>query len=97
MITESQLEMFQRYEFTRDEWFKIKEKCVETDILFLSTPQNESDLELLHKTMHTIEQEKKVLKAKEAELKKARGVQKLIKDCSNENEKKDVRNRAYGF
>lgn len=47
MITESQLEMFQRYEFTRDEWFKIKEKCVETDILFLSTPQNESDLELL--------------------------------------------------
>jgi len=48
-ITESQLEMFQRYEFSREEWFEIKRKCEEEDIVFLSTPQNKSDLELLLK------------------------------------------------
>ena len=58
---------------------------------------SESDLKLLHKSMDTIEQEKKVLKTKEAELKKARRVQKLIKDCSNENEKKDVRNKTSEY
>jgi sialic acid synthase SpsE len=41
------LEMFKRYEFSRDEWFKIKKKCEETGIMFLSTPQNRSDLDLL--------------------------------------------------
>ena len=41
------LEMFKRYEFSRDEWFAIKEKCDQEDILFLSTPQNYTDLELL--------------------------------------------------
>lgn len=46
-ITESMLEMFKRYEFTNDEWFKIKQKCDELEITFLSTPQNKSDLELL--------------------------------------------------
>jgi sialic acid synthase SpsE len=46
-VTESMLEMFQRYEFTRDEWKLIKTKCDEEQILFLSTPQNRSDLELL--------------------------------------------------
>jgi sialic acid synthase SpsE len=46
-ITESMLEMFKRYEFSRDEWFKIKKKCDEEKILFLSTPQNRTDLDLL--------------------------------------------------
>jgi N,N'-diacetyllegionaminate synthase len=46
-ITESMLEMFKRYEFTRDAWFKIKQRCDEEEILFLSTPQNRSDLDLL--------------------------------------------------
>lgn len=46
-ITESMLEMFRRYEFSREEWFRIKEKCDSEGILFLSTPQNQSDLELL--------------------------------------------------
>lgn len=46
-ITESMLNMFQRYEFSRDEWFQIKQKCDDEKILFLSTPQNQSDLDLL--------------------------------------------------
>ncbi len=46
-VTESMLEMFKRYEFSRDEWFIIKRKCDELGITFLSTPQNVSDLELL--------------------------------------------------
>ena len=46
-VTESMLEMFKRYEFSRDEWFKIKKKCKEVGIMFLSTPQNRSDLDLL--------------------------------------------------
>jgi sialic acid synthase SpsE len=46
-ITESMLEMFKRYEFSRDEWFQIKKKCDEEKIIFLSTPQNRSDLDLL--------------------------------------------------
>jgi sialic acid synthase SpsE len=46
-VTESMLEMFQRYEFTINEWKLIKKKCDEEQILFLSTPQNRSDLELL--------------------------------------------------
>ncbi|EKE02080.1 MAG: hypothetical protein ACD_20C00429G0017 [uncultured bacterium] len=46
-VTESMLEMFKRHEFSRDEWFLIKKKCDEEGILFLSTPQNYSDLELL--------------------------------------------------
>jgi sialic acid synthase SpsE len=41
------LEMFKRYEFSRDEWFRIKNQCDEVGIHFLSTPQNVSDLELL--------------------------------------------------
>jgi len=48
-ITESMLEMFSRYEFSEDEWIKIKEKCDLEKITFLSTPQNFSDLELLLK------------------------------------------------
>jgi len=46
-VTESMLEMFKRYELERHEWFKIKKKCDEEKIIFLSTPQNYSDLELL--------------------------------------------------
>ena len=46
-VTESMFEMFSRYEFTRDEWKKIKQKCDLEGILFLSTPQNRSDLDLL--------------------------------------------------
>jgi sialic acid synthase SpsE len=46
-ITESMLEMFRRYEFTQQEWRLIKNKCDEVGIVFLSTPQNSSDLELL--------------------------------------------------
>jgi len=46
-ITESMLEMVKRYEFSKDEWFQIKRKCDDEDILFLSTPLNKSDLDLL--------------------------------------------------
>lgn len=46
-ITESMLEMFRRYEFNRDQWKLIKNYCDKIGILFLSTPQNRSDLELL--------------------------------------------------
>ncbi|MBC7949307.1 MAG: N-acetylneuraminate synthase family protein [Chitinophagaceae bacterium] len=46
-VTESMLEMFKRYELSRDEWFRIKKRCDELGIIFLSTPQNFSDLELL--------------------------------------------------
>ncbi len=46
-VTESMLEMFKRYEFAREEWFKIKRRCDEEGILFLSTPQNVNDLRLL--------------------------------------------------
>ena len=46
-VIESMFEVFKRYEFTRDEWIIIKQKCDNEDILFLSTPQNRSDLDLL--------------------------------------------------
>ncbi len=46
-ITESMLEMFKRYEFIPDEWYLIKKKCDEENVLFFSTPQNRSDLDLL--------------------------------------------------
>ena len=48
-ITESMLDMFQRCEFSNDEWFKIKQMCDKQKIMFLSTPQNPSDLDLLLK------------------------------------------------
>ena len=46
-ITESMFEMFKRCEFSKTDWVKIKQKCDESKILFLSTPQNRSDLDLL--------------------------------------------------
>jgi sialic acid synthase SpsE len=46
-VTESMLAMFQRYEFNRDDWFRLKAHCDRVGITFLSTPQNVSDLQLL--------------------------------------------------
>lgn len=46
-VTEPQLELFKRCEFSREEWFEIKKKCNEEKIIFLSTPENHSDLDLL--------------------------------------------------
>jgi N,N'-diacetyllegionaminate synthase len=48
-ITESMFEMFKRYEFSIDSWFRIKEFCDKNKIIFLSTPQNSTDLDLLIK------------------------------------------------
>jgi len=46
-VTESMLEMFKRHEFSNEQWKDIKRKCDSDGIMFLSTPQNESDLNLL--------------------------------------------------
>jgi len=46
-ITESMFEVFKRCELSKTEWIKIKQKCDEEKILFLSTPENRSDLDLL--------------------------------------------------
>lgn len=46
-VTESMREMFRRHEFSRESWFAIKKACDDEGILFLSTPQNRSDLDLL--------------------------------------------------
>lgn len=48
-VTESMLAMFKRHEFTFEQWRRIKQKCDRERVLFLSTPQNRSDLELLLK------------------------------------------------
>ncbi|MEO7423549.1 MAG: N-acetylneuraminate synthase family protein, partial [Fibrobacteria bacterium] len=46
-VTESMLAMFRRYQLPAESWVAIKKRCEETGILFLSTPQNRSDLDLL--------------------------------------------------
>lgn len=46
-ITEPMLDMFKRHEFSDEQWSSIKKKCDEENIIFLSTPQNPSDLKLL--------------------------------------------------
>lgn len=46
-VTESMLAMFRRYELRKDDWFAIKRECDRAGIVFLSTPQNRSDLDLL--------------------------------------------------
>ncbi|MBI3553511.1 MAG: N-acetylneuraminate synthase family protein [Elusimicrobia bacterium] len=46
-VTESMLEMFRRYELPKDAWARIKRRCDDEGIGFLSTPQNRSDLDLL--------------------------------------------------
>ncbi len=48
-IKESMLKMFERYEFNEDEWKEIADYCKIKRIIFFSTPQNISDLELLIK------------------------------------------------
>ncbi len=47
IITEPIIDMFERTEFTADEWRELKEFCDKQGILFLSTAGNVSDLELL--------------------------------------------------
>ena len=46
-ITEPIIDMFERSEFKHEEWKEIKQFCDDNEILFLSTPGNVSDLELL--------------------------------------------------
>jgi len=46
-VTESMLAMFRRYELRRQDWDVIKKECESAGILFLSTPQNRSDLDIL--------------------------------------------------
>lgn len=46
-VTEPMLDMFARHEFSPDQWKKLKKRCDEKGIIFLSTPQNFSDLRLL--------------------------------------------------
>ena len=48
-ITESMLEMFQRYELPLNSWWEIREYCQKLDITFFSTPQNIGDLRMLEK------------------------------------------------
>jgi len=46
-ITEPMLDMFRRHEFTKEQWFSIKSECDRQSIMFMSTPQNRADLDLL--------------------------------------------------
>jgi len=46
-ITESMIEMFERYEFSKKEWTDIINHCEKKEIMFLSTPQNKVDLDFL--------------------------------------------------
>ena len=46
-ITESQLDLFKRCELSKDEFREIKKVCDDEGIIFLSTPQNESDFDFL--------------------------------------------------
>ena len=46
-ITEAQMDLFKRCELNKNDFLEIKKKCDEEQILFLSTPQNRSDLDLL--------------------------------------------------
>ena len=46
-IVESMLDMLQRCELHAEEWLEIKNYCNQMGITFLSTPQNNSDLNLL--------------------------------------------------
>jgi N,N'-diacetyllegionaminate synthase len=46
-VTESMLAMFERYEFRPDQWREVKAACDAAGIMFLSTPQNRTDLDLL--------------------------------------------------
>lgn len=46
-ITEPIIDMFERAEFSAEEWKELKQFCDDQSVLFLSTPGNVSDLELL--------------------------------------------------
>ena len=46
-ITESMINMFRRCEFSRNKWFEIKQFCDAENIIFMSSPLNSSDLDLL--------------------------------------------------
>lgn len=46
-VTESMLAMFRRYELPETAWPVIKAECERSGILFFSTPQNRSDLDIL--------------------------------------------------
>lgn len=46
-ITESMYDMFKRTEFSKEQWYLIKQECDKQKIIFLSTAQNYSDLKLL--------------------------------------------------
>jgi N,N'-diacetyllegionaminate synthase len=46
-VTESMLAMFRRYELAADAWDTIRAECDKHNIVFLSTPQNRTDLDLL--------------------------------------------------
>ena len=48
-ITKSQYDLFKKCELTINEWKKIRDKCIKEKIIFLSTPENISDLDLLLK------------------------------------------------
>jgi len=48
-ITEPMIEMFTRFELKESDWQKIKKFCDEEGIIFFSSPQNRSDLDLLLK------------------------------------------------
>jgi len=46
-VTETQLEMFSRYELDEKLWPVLKSECEKAGIIFMSTPQNSSDLDVL--------------------------------------------------
>ncbi len=46
-VTESMLEMFARCELPLDAWKAISRRCTQEGIIFFSTPQNRSDLDVL--------------------------------------------------
>jgi N,N'-diacetyllegionaminate synthase len=46
-VTESMLAMFKRYELPVEAWGRIKSECDRQQIIFMSTPQNRSDLDVL--------------------------------------------------
>lgn len=46
-VTESMLDMFEKYELNESDWKGIADHCKRVGVKFLSTPQNLSDLQLL--------------------------------------------------
>ena len=46
-VTEPQIDMFRRYELQAQDFRRLKERCEQRGLVFLSTPQNRSDLDVL--------------------------------------------------